>query len=271
MEYTTVCDLSDCRYLVVGKEVGENQTPHLQGFIYYENPRSFKSMKKLLLRAHIEPAKGTPLQASDYCKKDGNFYEYGKLPNQGKRTDLDEVRDIVKTTGSMREVVMTAKSYQSVRMAEIMLKFYEPKRDWEPYVKWYFGSTCVGKSRQARLDFSGQDYYTTMADGKWFEGYDGQENVIIDDFREDFMPYKKLLQFLDRYEYRVETKGGSRQLRARNITITCPSHPNELFKNIDEDNKQLLRRINEIWWFKSNEVIRDTLHMKLRKDLGLAL
>ena len=82
-------------YIVYGKEVGESGTPHLQGFLHFANPRIMP--KKLIPRAHWEPLRGTPKQASDYCKKDGDFYEHGTLPNQGKRNDLDEVYDAVKT------------------------------------------------------------------------------------------------------------------------------------------------------------------------------
>lgn len=38
---------------------------------------------------HIEPRKGKAVQAVEYCKKEGKFYEYGQLCKQGHRTDLD--------------------------------------------------------------------------------------------------------------------------------------------------------------------------------------
>lgn len=49
-------------------EVGENGNPHIQGVLYYENARSFDSIKKEFPRAHIEPMRN--LQAScQYCTK----------------------------------------------------------------------------------------------------------------------------------------------------------------------------------------------------------
>lgn len=77
-----------CKYGIVGRETGENGTPHLQGFCIFSNNKRFNTVKSLLgNRYHIELAKGNTNQASDYCKKDGDFDEYGTRPtspgNQG--------------------------------------------------------------------------------------------------------------------------------------------------------------------------------------------
>ena len=85
-----------------------------------------------------------------------------------------------------------------------------------------------------------------MDNGKWWEGYDAHECVIIDDIREETYGYKSLLRLTDRYGYRVEHKGSSRQLLAKEIIITAPKSPQQMFQFCGEDNSQLLRRIHEI-------------------------
>ncbi len=79
-------------YLVFGKEVGDNNTPHLQGYVQFVKAVRFKTVKEAINeRAHVEKAKGNPKQASDYCKKDGDFYELGTIKAQGRRTDLKDM------------------------------------------------------------------------------------------------------------------------------------------------------------------------------------
>lgn len=234
------------KYAVIGIEVGESGTQHIQGYMYLENAKTLTAIKKLndfFQRAHLEIAKGTPLQASDYCKKDKNFTEYGTIPKQGTRTDLDEIKDLVNQGKGMRDIVDVATSYQSVKMAEVLLKYKEKPRAWKPSVIWFYGATGTGKSKKAYELMP--DAYTCMSTGKWFEGYDAHEDVIIDDMRKDFMKFHDLLRFIDRYEMRIETKGGSRQFVAKRIIITSCYHPKELFET-REDIQQLLRRIDEI-------------------------
>lgn len=49
------------RYLVFGKEVGEEGTRHLQCFVSFDARRSFKYVKDLFgNRIHCESAKGSP-------------------------------------------------------------------------------------------------------------------------------------------------------------------------------------------------------------------
>lgn len=232
-------------YLVFGREVGESGTRHLQGYIYFKNARSFNAIRKLLFNAHIEKTKGTPKQASDYCKKDGDYYEIGELPQkQGQRNDLEEIRDLVKQGKSIRDCIEVATSYQSVKMAEVYFKYFEKPRTWKPKVYWLYGPTGTGKTKKA-YEILGEDCYTAMSTGKWWEGYDGHENVLIDDMRKDFMKFHELLRLLDRYAMKVETKGGSRQFLAKTIVITSCYHPEFLFET-REDIQQMLRRIDVI-------------------------
>lgn len=82
------------KYLIFGKEVGESGTPHLQGFVVFKRSLRIVAAKQILgRRAHLEPARGNNQQASDYCKKDGDFTEYGSIVSrQGTRTDFADFK-----------------------------------------------------------------------------------------------------------------------------------------------------------------------------------
>ena len=69
-----------CRYLVVGREVGQSGTPHLQGFVIFNRSVRRSRVSGLLPRAHLEITRGTSEQAATYCKKEGDFDEYGTFP-----------------------------------------------------------------------------------------------------------------------------------------------------------------------------------------------
>lgn len=102
-------DALACRYVVYGKETGSSGTPHLQGFVIFDSSLRLSAVRTLLPRCHLEPARGTSVQAATYCKKDGDFVERGELPvNSGKRTDWDEFLDWVReldTQPSERDVI----------------------------------------------------------------------------------------------------------------------------------------------------------------------
>lgn len=73
-------DKGQLEYLVIGREVGAEGTPHLQGYLILKKQGRMSAVRKMLPRAHLEQAKGTPEQASDYCKKDCDYREWGVLP-----------------------------------------------------------------------------------------------------------------------------------------------------------------------------------------------
>lgn len=94
-EYThcvSVCE-TECRYAVVGKEVAESGTPHLQGFVILQASQRLSWLRnKFGPRYHFEATRGSNVQARDYCKKEGDFVEFGTfIERGGQRTDLDQL------------------------------------------------------------------------------------------------------------------------------------------------------------------------------------
>jgi hypothetical protein len=135
-----------CQYIVFGKEVGENGTPHLQGFVKFATPRTFASVKKTLCRpgesCHIEAAKNVAASVQ-YCRKDNDYSERGELSaGQGNRTDLDDFKNWVKANDNVN--LLQARELFSEICAKFpqFVDYYisdnreKPKVDIFPLRKW---------------------------------------------------------------------------------------------------------------------------------------
>jgi len=250
-EYQNIITKLNYQYIAIGDEIApETGTPHLQGYIYFARETSRNTIKKAIPRAWYRRAKGTANQNLKYVSKTLLKYEDGVKPEQGKRKDIDEIKQYIKTTPNpnMRDIIENcATSYQGIKTAEVLLKYLEPPRDprHPPTILWYYGDTGTGKTRHAYENYP-QAYFKETGH-KWWCGYDQHETVIIDDMRFDTFPWATLLRITDRYPNQVECKNGNRQLTAKTIIITSPYSPHEMFEGkITENIGQFIRRITEI-------------------------
>nr|WAE42267.1 MAG: replication associated protein [Cressdnaviricota sp.] len=104
-------------YSIFGYEVGEQGTPHLQGYIYTKYKMTVKQVIDIFIEydmhPHIEKCDGGIAAGIAYCMKDGDFYECGKRPHQGKRTDLDVVARLIEQGVSLATI---AREYPSQYM-----------------------------------------------------------------------------------------------------------------------------------------------------------
>ena len=246
IEEINACDEIECNYIIYGDEIGDTGTPHLQGYIEFENAKTLTSVRKSLGgRAHVEQRRGTPAQASDYCKKQGVFFERGKLSCQGQRTDIEETAEIVKNEGVIgvrdKKPKMFIKYGRNIeRLSEL---YFEPRTE-KPEVIWLWGTTGSGKTFEATL--RSNNYYIHNGT-KWWNGYRQQEVVILDDYCWDKSEqgFRYLLRLLDSYAIQVETKGGMVYFNSPIIYITCEFSPHDIFPEGNMLN-QVLRRIDFI-------------------------
>lgn len=247
------CDEIECNYIVYGNEVGAEGTPHLQGYLELKDGKTLSAVQKLLGgRAHLEKRKGTPKQASEYCKKDGRFTERGNLTNQGKRNDLKEVAELVKT-GGVKAVTdtmpeMFIKHGRNIeRLAELLM---EPRdKNLPPKVIYLWGKSGTGKTYEACSIEDPKDLYVwTQPRGYWWNGYTQQKRVVIDDFHHDGTEadFRYMLQLLHEYPFQVQTKGGMIHFNSPEIYITSEFPPEYWFTKSENNLYQFTRRLTEV-------------------------
>lgn len=230
-----------CRYLIFGRETGENNTPHLQGFIHFGKPHSFTQAKEALgNRCHIERTKGTAYQAAEYCKKEQDFEEFGEKPAKAKTSMYKEAHQLIQEHGFKQGVELLGWKWHAVGanvMRTIRLKPHH-RPDVEAY--WFVGPTGTGKSRLAHQLLP--HAYIKDARTKWWHGYEYEYTTIIDDMGPKGISLNHLLKWLDRYKCNVETKGGQMALHCQQFIITSNFMPTDCFPEDDYKNIQALER-----------------------------
>jgi len=259
------------KFVMLAQEIGATGTPHLQGYCSFKQQKTISAVQKLIQRAggpsmHVEIAKGNfdhnfsyiagPYDGSDGKHKDENptFRERGERPKQGKRTDIEACYDYLKSGKTIHDAITEGVHIDQVvkysRGMQLIQTALMPSRSWKTEVWWLHGPTGSGKSRWAH-EQTESGAYIKMGDNKWWCGYHGQPDVILDDFRPTKeIPFAYLLNLLDRYPMLIETKGGTTQMIARRIYITSPLGPLETFKHWEwlgqENLAQLQRRIEHV-------------------------
>lgn len=233
---------ANCVYGIFEKEIGKVcGTPHLQGHFTLKNPKSWGAIMALVPFSFVEARRS--VKYSDlYCTKDkSDVWSFGSQPKQGNRTDIETVRELVKSGANMRDIADICTTVGQLAFAEKLRNIYSESRNWEVDVMWLYGASGTGKTRYASEQaplawWSGKNL-------RWWDGYDRHEDIIIDDFRGDFCTLHELLRITDRYPYPIEVKGSTRQLLCRRIFITAPYHPEKVYRNSGENLKQLARRL----------------------------
>lgn len=217
----------------------------------------FSTIKRLFCtdRIHIELARGSDADNKRYCSKENDFFEYGTPAN--KQPKCNTIADATEAIRQGHNLQYIAENFDTiyVRHWRGLEKFIEkikppPERNFKTVVKYFYGPPGTGKSRTALEEATATNepiYYKPR--GPWWDGYEQQPNVIIDDFY-GWIPYDDLLKILDRYPYRVPIKGGYQIFNSRRIWITSNIEPAKQYKHSHFIPEALLRRIDVLKEFE---------------------
>lgn len=232
---------------------------HGQCFVQFyqqQRPSRFGAVLKLSGdRFHFERRRGTVREAIAYCQKEDTRvsgpFEFGRASGgQGCRTDLASATELIVGGGSLKRLAeeqpqMVVKYHRGFTVLRDLLQSdcsggYSPKD-----VRVFFGPTGTGKTRGAYALYPHLCRLPVASESSpWFDGYDGQDEVLIDDYgRSSRYSYQFFLQLLDGYPMKVPIKGGFVHWVPKVVLITSNERPEDWYGDRPEV-AALVRRIS---------------------------
>lgn len=95
------------RYMIAGLEISpETEMMHYQGYAEFYQQMRIRGIKAMFKnqQMHIEPSFADGNDNIDYCSKDGEFIEMGHKAEQGFRSDLLHVADLIREGADALEI-----------------------------------------------------------------------------------------------------------------------------------------------------------------------
>lgn len=258
-------------YWIYGKELAPTtNTPHLQCYIHLGGVRKTRpQMSALFKRASFRTCERAPIHNINYCKEDGDFVEFGQPPaaqgDKGGEVTAEKYRLAKEQAecGKLDDISpdLYIKHYNTLKQIKNDARNRKVPGDlsWEGPLDcpntWIYGPTGTGKSRRAREMHP--MHYLKMHN-KWWENYEGEDVVLIDDLGKNEISAGYLKTWGDRYGFRSEVKRDSIVLRPKHIVVTSNYHPKDLYPESSEY-EPIMRRFNIIHMV---ELTKDTRSRK---------
>lgn len=244
------------RYRLHSFEIGENGTPHFQGFAYFERPVRLAALKKMSHTAHWEQLRGNFEQNKAYCTKSSTHvagpWIYGDPPRTPKeKGDAEKERwaEMVSLAKADKfDELLEKYPREAVLYKEKFQRVYFDSKEVLPTDtlehEWVHGPTGTGKSLTARQEHP--VHYVKDPQSRWWDGYRHEDVVIIDDFdKYQVAQGGDLKRWLDHYPFQAPIKGSYMMIRPKKIIITSNYAPDEIWTE-PETLDPILRRVKVI-------------------------
>lgn len=255
-------------YIVYGHEVcPETKKKHIQAYVYIANKVSWQTLKKKFPNGtHIELAKGSAAQNRDYCTKEGNFKEWGTLPQQGRSKQLrgsallnmsnaeiaEEDPRCHRAYIAAKDTILSAEAERSM-WQEFMDRKQDKKAEIKkPFIVYITGKSGSGKTFAARsicaaLAEDVKEIAVLDVNNDFFSSSNFNARILhMEEFRPGNCRPSILLRLMDRYGAWVYTKGSQVFVRPQILIIDSIVHPSDLYKK-EENNTQFQRRLSVIY------------------------
>ena len=87
----------------------------------------------------------------------------------------------------------------------------------------------------------------------WWDDYEQNETIVLDDIEYNTFAFRTLLRLLDRHTFSGETKGGKVYINSKRIIITADESPQKMFSHMSKRKLDQLMRIDHIELFESKD------------------
>lgn len=239
---------------------------HWQCFFYFKVRKRLSTVQKWIEgKWHCEVARKTDKENYDYCSKDGEFKLYGDWTQvgQGRRTDIEFAVEAIMEGASTLDLIQHypncfIKYHRGLEKAKKAILSTSGEvtqfRNIETHVLW--GPAGSGKTRAVYEQENPTDIYKAdMVYDGWWDGYEGEKVLLIDDFYGGIR-YTKLLNILDGYKLQIPVKGGSTWAQWTKVYITSNVHPRDWYEKGMTD--ALKRRLTKVCCVGVQEVAGNT-------------
>jgi len=220
---------------------------HLQGFLQTETPISFEGARKLFPGGSIWVKQAdNPQGALEYANKDDTRVEgyepfkRGDIKVQGKRTDIHAACEQVREVGYVKGFLSMPESFvkygRGLREYATLLQEQNTPEMRPVQVEVFWGDAGSGKSHFCANMYPGDSYRLPLPRGKsglWFDGYQGEKVLILEDFNA-WLQYKELLRICDGLKERWQIKGGFIMANWELVLITANEPPNTWYRDYKE-------------------------------------
>lgn len=222
---------------------------HNQGFVQFFKQSRGKRLQRLLgSNVHFGKMRGSVKDNETYCSKENVYTKLGAFVSRGYRSDLHNIKDDLKNGATLYEV-MDNYTGDFVRYSNGITKMKElidEKKSQEfrrLEVTSLTGEAGSGKTREVyeRHGYANVFKIDGSADERFmFNGYDGQDVLLIDDFN-GWIKYSYLLNVLDGYPLPLNVKNGRTFARWTKVYITSNNKPAKWYRSVKDN---LKRRIH---------------------------
>lgn len=226
---------------------------HHQGFCMFHcqrahSPNNLKAIAQILGASHVEPMRGSLQQNKAYCSKEGKLHELGEAPAQGNRTDINDMVEAIKSGTKVDDITIdNPEAFHQMgrtlsRVEDIVMR--TRYRTEMTTGLWLWGPTGTGKSHRAFDGFSPTTHYVKCLEDQWWDGYTGQDTVILNDFRGQ-ISFPELLTLVDKWPHSVRRRNREPfPFTSKHVIVTSSMSPLMMYGSTleDESYDQLTRR-----------------------------